>query len=130
MRYRLAFFAPLFPPSLIYCLAIAICFFTSGCAISTQTSGRPINDDQIHKIVKGQSTVEEVIELFGAPQMQSEMGGDILYVYRYTETKGSAFSIGYFTSSGGHDTSDELTITFDKASGKVKACGVQRGIKG
>jgi outer membrane protein assembly factor BamE (lipoprotein component of BamABCDE complex) len=101
----------------------------AGCAVTTSTSGRPIRDDQVAKIVKGQTTVDDVIEILGSPQGHTEVSGEILYTYRYTQVKGSAFSIGYFTSSGGHETSDELTIVFDKASGKVKTCSLQRGIQ-
>lgn len=101
-----------------------------GCASSTHTSGRPIPQENVDRIVKGQTTVEQVIEWFGAPTSQSEMGGNILYTYVYSVEKGSGFSIGYYSEEKGKTQTDELTITFDKATGRVKTCSIQRGIKG
>jgi|GEM_PF-3034863 len=100
----------------------------SGCSTNKQTSGRPIDDTKVTRLVKGQTTIEEVIEIFGAPQSQSEMGGLVLYTYAYSETKNSTAIMPYFTKGQGATQSDELTITFDKLTGTVKTYSLQRGI--
>ena len=105
--------------------ALATC---SGCATSNHVDGRPIAQDKIDMIVKGQTSKDEIIEWFGAPASQSEMAGEVLYTYRYSQTKGSTAFMPYYTSGNSKTTSDELTITFDQASGKVKTYSVQRGI--
>jgi len=99
-----------------------------GCATNKQTSGRPIDDAKVSSLVKGQTTIEEVIEIFGAPQSQSEMAGVVLYTYSYSQTKHQTAFIPYATSGSGSTTSDELTITFDKQTGLVKTFSLQRGI--
>lgn len=100
-----------------------------GCAFGTQHTGRPINDSKVSQIVKGKTTIDDVITLFGAPQQQTEMAGNVLYIYRYTENKQRAFYFPYTSTSSGEETSDELTITFDKATGTVKTYSMQKGIR-
>jgi outer membrane protein assembly factor BamE (lipoprotein component of BamABCDE complex) len=108
-------------------LGVMVC--ATGCATSSHTSGRPIEQAKVDRIVKGQTTKDQIIEWFGAPTDSTEMSGEVLYTYRHTVTKGSAFSIGYYGESSGKEQSDELTITFVKDSGKVKTYSVQRGIQ-
>src|SRR5438132_12856241 len=100
-----------------------------GCVTATHHSGRQIDDMKVHQIVKGQTTVDDVIAMFGAPQAQSEMGGNILYTYRYVESKSKTWFAPYSGGTHGEDTSDELTISFDKATGTVKTYSFQKGIK-
>jgi len=100
----------------------------AGCASSMHKTGRPIEDSKVVKIVKGTTTVEDVISAFGAPTTQSEVMGNILYTYKFTQTKGKTIYFPYVTSGDSEEESDELTITFDKNTGTVKAYGLQRGI--
>jgi outer membrane protein assembly factor BamE (lipoprotein component of BamABCDE complex) len=110
---------------ILTCLVMTL---LAGCAFNKQVSGRPIDDAKVAKLVRGETTVEQVIELFGAPTSQSAVGGNILYTYTYSQTKGSAFTWGYGTTSSGTTTSDDLTLTFDQATGKLKVFSLQRGI--
>jgi SmpA / OmlA family len=99
-----------------------------GCATNEITSGKPIPQNLVDEIVDGQTTVTQVISMFGAPTQQSEMGGNTLYVYRYSKTKSSAAFMPYLTSGKTDEQADELTITFDRDSGTVKAHSIQRGV--
>lgn len=108
------------------CLMMLISSAT-GCMTSVDRIGRPIDEAKIQQIVKGKTTMEDVIAMFGTPQDNFQMGENTLYVYRYTENKQSMLAMPYSTSSKGNSTSDELSITFDK-SGLVKAYSYQVGI--
>ncbi len=101
----------------------------AGCATSEHKTGRPITDEKVNQIVKGKTTMDEVITLFGAPTTQSEMGGSVLYTYRYALTKDKTVFVPYYTGGSGSEQADELTITFDKTMGTVKAFSLQRGIE-
>ncbi len=114
--------------SALCCLVAAMLAFAAGCASSKHTSGHPIEQAKVDRIVKGTTTIDEIIEWFGAPTSQTDMGGNVLYTYAYTVSKGSAFSIGYYSSGTGKEEKDELTITFEKSSGRVKTYSLQRGI--
>jgi len=114
----------------LYSLALVAGTLAQGCASSKHTSGHPIEQAKVDRIVKGKTTIDEIIEWFGAPTSQTDMGGNVLYTYSYTVSKGSAFSIGYYSSGSGKEEKDELTITFEKASGRVKTFSLQRGING
>lgn len=112
-----------------YSLAgVIVLTLVAGCASQRHTSGRPISDQKVSQIQKGKTTIDDVIGLFGAPTQQSEMAGNILYTYRYTESKGKTMFMPYVTSGDSSEESDELTITFDKNTGTVKAFSLQRGI--
>ena len=100
----------------------------TGCATNVHTSGRPIADQKVSQIVKGTTTMDEVITLFGAPTSESTMGSNVLYTYRYAQTKGKTMFMPYVTSGDSTDQADELTITFDKTTAIVKAYSLQRGI--
>lgn len=114
--------------TLVAC-ALACCLALSGgCMKSKAITGRPIPDDKVAMIKDGETTSEQILVWFGAPDQQNTLGDLILYVYKYTEVEGSGWYAPYY---GRHDTKqncDELTITFDKTTGKVKAHSINRGI--
>jgi outer membrane protein assembly factor BamE (lipoprotein component of BamABCDE complex) len=115
------------PTTLSFAIILAFAAL-SGCATQKHATGRPIRDDRVSQIVKGKTTIDDVITLFGAPTQQSEMAGNVLYVYKYTEMKGSTAFMPYFTKGDSTEQADELTITFDKTTGTVKTYSLQRGI--
>src|SRR5437016_3132544 len=79
--------------SLLITVGLLIC----GCATQQRETGRPILDNQVSKIVKGQTTVNDVITMFGAPTSQTEMAGKVLYTYRHTKDSGSTGFMPYYT---------------------------------
>ena len=102
----------------------------SGCAMSKNESGRPIDDLKVQTIVDGKTTLNQIIATFGAPTSSSDMAGSTLYTYRHTITSGTGTAFIPGISSVNTTTqADELTITFDKATGIVTAHSLQRGIK-
>lgn len=106
----------------------AIVLSAVACMSNTHYSGRAISDDKVSQLIKGKTTVDDVIALFGAPQASSEMAGVILYTYRYEQAKQDMGFFPYYSRGTGKTTSDELTISFDKATGMVKTHSLQRGI--
>ena len=109
-------------------IMLALMVVGTGCSTSVHTTGRPITDQKVSKIVKGTTTLEDVITIFGKPTEQSEMGSNVLYTYRYAQTKGKTMFMPYVTSGDSTEQADELTITFDKTTATVKAFSLQRGI--
>jgi hypothetical protein len=112
-------------PGFLSTLTLAALGVAAGCATSSHTTGRPILQEKVDSIVKGKTTVDEIIESFGAPTSQTEMGGNVLHTYTHTVTKRSGFSIAYYSEQKGRTQTDGLTITFDKATGRVKTCSDQ-----
>ncbi len=118
---------------IVSCLVLAlisgvILMGGGGCALTKTTTGQPIVDENVKQIVKGRTTVDDVITMFGVPTRQSEIAGNVLYTYRYVQTKSQTVFFPYVTSGNATEEADELTITFDKASGTVKAFNLTRGI--
>jgi outer membrane protein assembly factor BamE (lipoprotein component of BamABCDE complex) len=99
-----------------------------GCASPSHETGRPILDEKVSKIVDGQTTLAEVVAMFGAPTQQTPMGKHVLYIYRHTIVDSSAWAVPYYGSGTSKENSDELSVTFDSDTEKVSAHSIQRGI--
>ena len=97
-----------------------------GCANTKMQSGRPIEDAKVAMIQKGTTTSAEVLEWFGAPTTTSSLADNELYVYKYCVTKGSTWWMPYYGEHNAAENCDELSITFDKATGKVKTYSFQK----
>ncbi len=99
-------------------LAVAI----SSCAIGVakHETGKPIKEENLSKIVSGQTTGTEVIGLFGAPTMVTSMGDDELYIYKYCRTGGTGVTIPGLGAASSKEVCNELTVVVDKKTGKVK----------
>jgi len=106
--------------------AIIISVGIQSCATSEAVTGNPIDETYVAKIVDGQTTENQVISWFGAPTTTSELGGNVLYIYKYCKTSGSGLYTGYFGQTKSVEKCNELTVTFDKASGTVKAHNYQK----
>ena len=101
----------------------AIVFLAVGiqsCATSEQITGNPIDETAVGKIVDGQTTQDQIINWFGAPTTTSQLGDNVLYIYKYCKTSGSGLYTGYFGQTKSEEKCNELTVTFDKATGTVK----------
>lgn len=91
---------------------LIILLFT-GCATVQHVTGRPIDEVKVNQIKRGETSLNDIISLFGAPQTTSKIGDKTLYIYQYCVTKGSAFATQYTHSTSTTQSCDELTITFD-----------------
>ena len=109
-------------------LTCCILFGASGCMKSSYTSGRPIAEDKVNQITDGVTTTEQILSWFGAPTSTTTLGDNILYVYRFTKTSGSGVYVPYYAQNNSKESTNELTITFDRVTGKVKAHSFQQGI--
>ena len=111
-------------------------FALSGCAISTQRFGRPIDAGRIADVVVGTSTKADVLREFGPPSAYSALpvvparqdasatGGDDLlaraeaesrmFVYEYREDRENFLTIILFTRFRREVVSDRLMVFFDE----------------
>lgn len=96
------------------------------CATSEAITGSPIDPTLVAKIVDGQTTQDQIITWFGAPTTTSQLGDNVLYIYKYCKTSGSGLYTGYFGQTKSVEKCNELTVTFDKATGTVKAHNFQK----
>ena|SRR3989338_6635781 len=90
---------------------LLICFLILGCA---STSGRTIDQTKFSQIREGQTTKQEIINLFGKPEMTELLGNGITRLtYLHTKAKVKASSyvpiVNLFSSGMDIDT-DKLEI--------------------
>ncbi|MFO0783863.1 MAG: outer membrane protein assembly factor BamE [Phycisphaerales bacterium] len=104
-----------------------VCLVGTGCTTTQYTTGAEIKEDSVKQIVKGKTTMQEVIALFGEPQRATPMGDETIYTYEYRVTKGTTVMVPYVASTDSKDEADKLSIVFDR-SGVVKTFNVTRGI--
>ena len=108
----------------------------SGCAVSAQRFGRPIDASRIANLVVGTSTKADVLREFGppsaysalpvvpSPQSPAATGGDDLiaraeaesrmFVYEYREDRENFLTIILFTRFRREVVSDRLMVFFDE----------------
>lgn len=115
--------------SLLFSLAIATTSLT-GCALSftDHATGDPIAQENVEKIVKGKTTLEDIITVFGAPTQEKTMGKKTLYIYKHTRTEGSGFGLPGLGMGDSTERSDTLTITFNE-SNVVETYNIKRGLE-
>lgn len=102
-------------------VTVIILVGVQSCATSEAVTGSPIDEQAVARIVDGQTTETQIISWFGAPATTSAMGDNVLYIYKYCKTSGSGLYTGYFGQTKSVEKCNELTVTFDKASGTVRA---------
>lgn len=117
-----------FKASILGTTVISAALVLSSCMTTAITTGRPIDQSKLPLIVKGQTTVEEIISIFGAPTQTTAMEDSTIYIYKHCVQKGKGVYTGYFGKTESQEICDELAITFDK-QGKVKIYNFQKGIK-
>ena len=112
-----------------FALLVVVLLLSGGiqsCATSEAITGSPIDETLVAKIVDGQTTQDQIISWFGAPTTTSQLGDNVLYIYKYCKTSGSGLYTGYFGQTKSVEKCNELTVTFDKATGTVKAHNFQK----
>jgi len=98
-----------------------ITVFAQSCATTQHTSGTPIDESQVEQIIRGETTMLQIIDNFGTPNQSNIMGDNELYVYQYCVASGSGLNLGYFETESTDEKCDELTVTFNRESGIVQA---------
>jgi len=105
----------------------------TGCTIGRVYVGSELQYNPSEKIVSGQTTKSQVLEMFGAPDLiQRQHDGDV-FVYVYLRRNYSKIAIQepvvthiqIFTYSNIQEKKDNLVILFDR-EGTVKNFGFQR----
>ncbi len=112
-----------------FAIFVAVFLLSAGlqsCATSETVTGNPIDETLVSRIVDGQTTQDQIISWFGAPTTTSQLGDNVLYIYKYCKTSGSGLYTGYFGQTKSVEKCNELTVTFDKATGTVKAHNYQK----
>jgi hypothetical protein len=108
--------------------SVSFLFFLTSCMTMSTTTGRPIDESKLPLIVKGQTTIDDIITWFGAPTTTTQMEDSTIYVYKHCVTKGKGIYAGYLGKTESEEICDELAITFDR-QGKVKSYNFQKRIK-
>jgi outer membrane protein assembly factor BamE (lipoprotein component of BamABCDE complex) len=88
-------------------------------------TGKPIEETQIEHIKKGLTTSAEIISLFGAPSLTSTVGEEELFIYKFCITDYRVTQL----STSSKENCNELTLTFDKITGKVKDYNYRKRIR-
>lgn len=112
-----------------FAILAAVVLLSAGlqsCATSETVTGNPIDSSLVARIVDGKTTEQQIITWFGAPTTTSELGENVLYIYKYCKTSGSGLYTGYFGQTKSVEKCNELTVTFDKTTGTVKAHNFQK----
>ena len=110
-------------------LSVSLIVVTSilqSCATSTQVIGKPISDAKVAMIRDGETTPEEIMRWFGAPEETTHFADNPLFIYRHCVK--SRVQIGQ-ASRDERESCDELSILFDEERGTVKAHNFNRSIK-
>jgi len=92
---------------------VFVIFTFVSCASSTFVSGTDFDLSKADKIIKGKSTKEEVISLFGQPFNKSMINSAEIWTYQYMKSTGRATSIIIATNVTSHVDYKSLTISFD-----------------
>ncbi len=103
-------------------LAVILASLLSSCVVGTERIGRPIIDEEVAMIRDGETTAPQILRLLGAPDLQSNLAGDLLYVYRYCEIR----TVRSHVHQDRQESCDELSVIFDNETSKVKAHSLER----
>ena len=108
---------------IIISFGVILCLI--GCVhTSTWETGKPIRGVDMQKIIKDETTSKDIISIFGAPTSTSATGQEEFFVYQFCR---ETFKVSRF-SSASQKHCNELTIIFDKNTGKVKDYNYQKRI--
>jgi hypothetical protein len=106
----------------------ALVLLLYGCVTTRYETGRIVDASKVTRIEKGETTSAEILEWFGVPTTVSAIAEHQLYVYKHCKTKGAHYSLGYYASGSTKQQCDELSVTFDRSTGRVVAYSFQRGL--
>jgi hypothetical protein len=75
-----------------------VSFALFGCATAHSTAGRDFDTYKVNQIVKGQTTSDDIVAMFGTPQSKQPKDADtVMWVYSYAEATAHA-QAGFFGS--------------------------------
>jgi outer membrane protein assembly factor BamE (lipoprotein component of BamABCDE complex) len=106
---------------------VTVAILAGGCTSTKYRHGMPIRDTDVQQIVKGKTTMNDIISMFGEPTRTTPMGDEVLFTYVHSVTTARTVHIPYGASGEGATEEDKLTVTFDKDK-LVKAFSIRRGI--
>lgn len=67
--------------------------FISGCATSSFSMGRDFNSENVSRIIKGKTTSNEMVALFGEPYSKTAVSAtDEKWIYMYSQSESKAQS--------------------------------------
>ncbi len=102
-------------------LVAAASLAMAGCAahaIKTET-GNPIPKDKVAEIKDGETTLDEVLALFGAPTSETDVAGKKLLVWKHCKTSGGSMGILGLGGTSTTERCNTLTVNVDLQTGKV-----------
>lgn len=116
-----------------YSIGFIVLMLITGCTIGRVYVGSELQGNPSEKLVSGQTTKSQVLDIFGPPDLiQRQHDGDI-FLYAYIRRNYSKLAIQepiithlqFFTYSNIQEKKDNLVILFDR-EGIVKNYGFQR----
>lgn len=107
--------------NMILCVLVSAVLLIGACSFKSINHGSEITDDQIAKVIDGQTTKQDIYMLFGDPSRTMEKET----VFFYSWTRGSKSSI-LGIIGGGSAYTQSLVIVFDN-NDIVKSHKVTRG---
>lgn len=95
--------------------AFAVLALLTACASATFTQGREFSTDNIGKIVKGQTTDAQMLQLFGPPYSRTVLAdGTESWLYTYTLGESTAHVYLFYSSVHTTGTQKVLNVTLNK----------------
>ncbi len=103
----------------------------SGCAYHgiKQETGREIDEGKVSQIQRNVTTSSDVLLWFRAPTTTTKLGDDEIFVYKFCKSSGGSFVFSGLGSTKTKEMCNELSIVFDKISGKVKDYSYQKQLE-
>ncbi len=103
---------------LIVWFAVLLASAVAGCATARSTTGKDFDTSKVSRIVKGETTAAQLVEMFGTPQSkQPEANGGERWSYSYADATAHASSF-FTTKVTTEGYKKNLAVLLD-ASGKV-----------
>ena len=103
-------------------LVLVASLVAAGCATSYQIrseAGNPIPEAKVAQIKDKQTTVDEVLAIFGAPTSETEAAGKKLLVWKHCLTTGGTTTLMGIGGTSTTQRCNTLTVNVDLATGKV-----------
>ena len=85
-----------------------------GCFVSRSMINEPLKRPEIDKLVPGQSTAKEAVEILGAPNEVVQLGSRTAYRYDYSIQKRAGFTVILVTVLNEDTRTDRVWLFFDK----------------
>lgn len=95
-------------------VVVSIGLLVSGCALFRSNRNEPLDPSVIDKLVPGQTTAREAVELLGGPAQVIQLGDRSAYRYDHAITKGAGLLLIVLILGHVDTREDRLWLFFDE----------------